>query len=130
MSSRVEIYIKLPGLGNEIAANVSQALAARVTRLARQKVRVSTEATVPGGPHGVLRNSIRNIGLSRTHFVVISDLPYSAAQEWGLAKYGKKEYGFTPYMEPSAREVMQPQIYKSIVKDAELGAIEKQRRRS
>ena len=121
MSSRVEIYINLPGLANAIAGNISQTLAGEVTRLARQKVRKDTK---------ILMTSIRNIGISRYRYFVISDLPYSAAQEWGLAKFGKPNYGFTPYMGPSASEVMQTSVFKPLAEKAINGAIEKQRRRS
>ncbi len=130
MSSRVELYINLKGLAPDIAHNVAAAIAARVTNLAKATVRVSTESTVPGGPHGTLRNMIQRVPVSKGHFMVIADTEYAAAQEWGLAKFGKPKYGFTPYMRPSAKEVTKPSVFNPIAKDAVKGAIEKNRIRS
>lgn len=135
MSSRVELYINLPGLAGSMAENVTAAIAGRVVRLARQKVRVSTDITKPPirgikQKHGVLRDTIHSIRKAPGKLEVVAETEYAWAQERGLAKFGKPNYGYTPYMEPSAEEVTNPTVFKPIVDDAIKGAIEKQRRRA
>jgi len=34
-------------------------------------------------------------------YIYQSNLPYALAQEYGLAKFNKPRYGYTPYMRPS-----------------------------
>lgn len=119
MSSRVQIFVDLRLLAPEFASNISQAIAGKIKNLARGKVRIDTRN---------LQNTIQSIGVTRTRFIVVADTEYASAQEWGRPDLDS--YGFTPYMEPSSKEVLMPQIFKPLVRKAFFGAIEKSRRRS
>lgn len=124
----IEIFVKIDDLIPEMAGNVAQALSAQVTRRARQKVAVSTEITRPGGPHGVLRNTIQTIGVSRTEFITVAETEYAAAQEWGRPDLNN--YTYTPYMGPAAEEVSSPTVFVPIANLAMAGAIRKNRVRA
>jgi len=131
MSSSVVIYIDLKGLAPAFANNISASIAGKVAVFAHQKVAVSTEATRPGPIHGTLRNTIQSIKINNTgKYIVVAQTEYAWAQERGLAKFGKPNYTYTPYMGPAAKKVTDPAILNPLVKDAMKGAIEKQRRRA
>ena len=127
MSSRVEIKIDLRNVAPMFADNISAAIAGETKRLAKSFVAVSTEETRPGGPHGVLRNTIQSIKTGRAKHIVVSETEYAAAQEWGRPDL--KSYTYTPYMGPAAEKVTDLTTLVPLVKDAIHGAIEKARRR-
>lgn len=93
----VEIFIDLSKYGNEIAAAMAQRVCSEIVIKAKKLVRVKTRE---------LQNSIKNIGVTRYHFMAVAETPYAAAQEWGRPDL--KKYGFTPYMTPAAEEVSNP----------------------
>lgn len=93
----VEIFIDLSKYGNELAAAMAQRVCSEIVIAAKKLVRVKTRE---------LQNSIKNIGVTRYHFMAVAETPYAAAQEWGRPDLPK--YGFTPYMTPAAQEVSQP----------------------
>lgn len=93
----VEIFIDLSKYGTEIAAAMAQRVCSEIVIAAKKLVRVRTRE---------LQNSIKNIGVTRFHFMAIAETPYAAAQEWGRPDLPK--YGFTPYMTPAAEQVSQP----------------------
>ena len=102
MKGGVYVSVNISALGSDIAVQIISRVTANITNNARRRVRVSTEATVPGGPHGTLRNSIQKIGVNRMSWIVVAETPYAAVQEWGHPLYPR--YGYTPYMTPAAQE--------------------------
>lgn len=89
------VYIDMAKYTKEYADSFLNLTALSVEALAVKKVRVRS---------GNLKNSIRNEQVGPYKWVVISQAPYAAAQEYGLGKLGKPKYGFTPYMRPAAIE--------------------------
>ena len=68
-----------------------------------------------------LQGSIRFDLISYSRGEVSANTPYAAAQEWGLAPFGKPNYGFTPYMRPAAAQVMKR--LRAIAKEASATAL-------
>lgn len=117
----VEIFIDLSKYGNEIAAAMAQRVCSEIVIKAKKLVRVKTRE---------LQNSIKNIGVTRYHFMAVAETPYAAAQEWGRPDL--KKYGFTPYMTPAAEEVSNPgniqKLADESVESAKLKAQARQRK--
>lgn len=96
----------------ELARLTVMMTGAEIRNEARKLVRLDSKT---------LRNSIRFDMLGRANGEVSANTPYAAAQEWGLAPFGKPNYGFTPYMRPAATEVVNTKM-DGIVERAEAGA--------
>lgn len=102
MKGGVYVSVNIPSIGSVMVAHVVARVAANIVNNARRRVRVSTDATVPGGPHGTLRNSIQSVPVNSMKFLVVAETPYAAVQEWGHPLYPR--YGYTPYMTPAFLE--------------------------
>ena len=87
VKKHIDIINLVPNFEEQLVKNVTR----RAQEVAQKIVRVD---------QGTLKNSIHV-----SDNVVYSDLPYARAQEYGLAEFGKPNYGFTPYMRPAAKDV-------------------------
>jgi hypothetical protein len=117
MKGGVYVSIDLGSFGGDLGALIAQKVAAKIFRKARELVRVSTPLTAPyKEQHGELRNSIKNIGINRSHFIVVAETPYAAAQEWGRPDLPR--YGYTPYMTPAAEEAASNESLSQICDEA------------
>jgi phage gpG-like protein len=56
---------------------------------------------------GILANSIEEKRRTDDTREYGSNVDYAAAQEYGLAEKGKPNYGYTPYLRPSALKIIQ-----------------------
>lgn len=118
----VTINLNFEKYGTEVASNMAQRVSAEIARRAKKKVRV---ARIRGG---TLRNSIKIIGVTRFKFLVLAQTPYAAMQEWGPPDtpfWSGRKYSWTPYLTPSAEEVVQEDIMRKILREAEIGAARK-----
>jgi hypothetical protein len=113
--------MNLGNLASDFGENVGRLMMGRIAREARSRVAVDTRN---------LQNSIKAITISKKRFSVIASTEYAAAQEWGLAKFGKPNYTFTPYMTPASKHVLEPRNLSIIVKEGYDGAVEKAKRRA
>jgi hypothetical protein len=119
----VTINLDFEKYGTEVAANMAQRVSAEIARRAKRKVRRKT---------GELRNSIKVIGVTRFKFLVLAQTPYAAMQEWGppdTPYWSKRGYSWTPYLTPSAEEVVQEDVMRKILREAEIGAARKAARK-
>ena len=119
------MYINLDGLSGWFAENVSAGIASKVAKFAKETVRVDSRALQGSIKH----RPVQSVSMGGSHFLVVAETEYAAAQEYGLAPFVKPNYGYTPYMGVSADRVMDKSVFNPIVKDAYNGAIEKARRR-
>jgi phage gpG-like protein len=87
----VNIYLDMEKFGEAFAESVTFQASVKAQQVAQNRVRVD---------FGTLKGSIEAES-DETKGFVGSDLPYAAAQEYGLP--GTK-YGFTPYLRPAAQE--------------------------
>jgi len=53
---------------------------------------------------GDLKDSIDLLAIAPGNYEVFAQTLYAAAQEWGLAPFGKPNYRYQPYMRPAAAE--------------------------
>lgn len=104
-----EIYINMPGFMKSIAKQVTASIAIDARNRARNKVRIDT---------GALKNSINVEQIDEQSWEAFTNMVYAAAQEFGLAEFGKPGYGFTPYMRPAAMEASAPSNINKIVQNA------------
>jgi hypothetical protein len=95
--ARVEIHLSLTKYTTVYADKLAQRVNVAVRIFAKQFVAVGK-----GPDGGRLRNSIQSIKLGFGEYQTFAATPYAAAQEYGLAPYGKPNYTFTPYMRPAA----------------------------
>jgi hypothetical protein len=107
MKGGVSVSIDFNTFGSDLSGLIAQKVAAKIFRIARSRVRVKTRE---------LQNSIKNIGITRQHFIVVSETPYAAAQEWGRTDIPK--YGYTPYMTPAAEEAASNESLSQICDEA------------
>jgi hypothetical protein len=136
MAKTIEIYLDIAQYVAEFGDKFIQLLAAGIVNDARRYVAVSTSATrpptkkEPNPPHGQLRNTIHQTKEEGIRKVIAGNelTPYAAAQEYGLAKYGKPNYTFTPYMRPAAASATTSDRMQMYAKDAENAARMKARR--
>lgn len=98
MGANVEILLNLADYGRDLSDNIAQRVGADVVRRAKRLVAV--------GETKKLRNSIRLDRVSFAFYEVISDLPYTLAQEYGRPDLEK--YTFTPFLRPAAFQAGQP----------------------
>lgn len=93
----VEIKLDCEQFGQEVGRQTVALIAADISREAKKLVRVKTRR---------LQNSIRIDAPNRDTRIVLSDTPYSAAQEYGRPDL--PNYGFDPYMRPGAQKAAEP----------------------
>ena len=89
----------------EFSRLIVQAVGTEIRNEARDTVRLDTTE---------LRNSIRFDLFGRDRGEVSANTPWAAAQEWGRPDLAN--YGFTPYMRPSAIKIAGPE-FPRIVKE-------------
>lgn len=95
MALKSEIYINTERYGKILADTMAQVVALSIASKARRNVRVDT---------GQLRASINTDRIGQGHYMTFAQTVYAAAQEFGLAPFGKANYSYTPYMRPAAME--------------------------
>ena len=110
---KVEIFIDLSQYTDVLSDTMINLIASDVRKFARKNTAVDT---------GRLRNSIR-LEKMRGEYRVLSETPYSLAQEYGRPDLPK--YTFTPYMRPAAREAGSDSNILKRVKNAETAARKK-----
>lgn len=98
---------KFPGV---LADRIAQGVAVYIRIEAKKKVRVAERD---------LQNSIQTEGRGGS-YVTFSETPYAAAQEFGRPDL--PNYGFTPYMRPSAAEAATDNVVREIARRAEIAA--------
>jgi len=121
----VTINLDFAKYGTEVAANMAQRVSAEIARRAKKRA-LERKKT------GALRNSIKVIGVTRFKFLVLAQTPYAAMQEWGppdTPYWSKRKYSWTPYMTPAAEEVVQDDVMRKILREAEIGAARKAARK-
>ena len=92
----------------DVYSNVLRlAVGNQIVNVAKNKVRTDS---------GNLKNSIRT-EISRGKLVVFSQTEYAAAQEFGRPDL--PNYGFTPYMRPAAREVLEGGTFRVLTQLAD-----------
>jgi hypothetical protein len=91
---------------DELAKIVTAAVAEDINNKAKSIVRVGTT--------GNLKGSINFEKNSDYEWTAYSQTEYAAAQEWGLAPFGKPNYSFTPYMRPASQDAIQPANLRKI----------------
>lgn len=95
MASKFEKKIDLKKFSRSFTNELTQELTETVLAFAKRRVAVDT---------GELKGSLRIAFITATEKEVFTAVPYAAAQEYGLAPYGKPAYRFRPYMRPAASE--------------------------
>jgi hypothetical protein len=107
----VEIFLDLSKYVDILSDTAAGLIASDVRKFAREGVAVDT---------GRLRNSVR---LEKIFggFEVISETPYSLAQEYGRPDL--PQYTFTPYMRPAAEKATSEANILKRIKNAESAAI-------
>lgn len=114
----VKKNINLTTFVTDYAEIMAAAAAEHIVNTAVRLVRVD---------QGTLKNSIRKVKTTTGYVVETGSLAYAAAQEYGLASFGKPNYRFTPYMRPAAVELKNASILKTIAERAMKAAILKNR---
>ena len=109
MAKTVEKFYDLGRLSKIFEGELTNSMAQTVENLAKNQVARDT---------GALQRSIRTIADNPTNYTVFSDLVYAAAQEYGLAPYGKPGYRPQPYMRPAAATATTGSNVKAIVNEA------------
>lgn len=89
----VTYYINISVYGADLADIFAGIIAYNIASKARNIVRV--------GSTGNLKNSITTERKSKGNYETYAQAAYAAAQEWGLAPFGKPNYSYTPYMIPA-----------------------------
>jgi hypothetical protein len=114
-----EIYLDFAKYGIELTNDNLAGIAFEILGISDRLVAVKS---------GNLRASgkVEQEGLA---WVVSYSTEYAAAQEFGLAPYGKPNYTFTPYMRPAAQRVSSPENLQRIALAASANAKRKSQKR-
>jgi hypothetical protein len=109
---KIELFVDLSIFSNTLADLIGQATSRGIVNTIKKRNKPRDT--------GNLMDSVRNERLSRTHYLVTTDLPYSKAQERGRPDL--KNYTYTPYMEPGALSGTTGAKMNGYVMDAAVGA--------
>jgi len=95
---KIDIKLDIDGFAKDFTELVTKKAATAGQRIAKRIVRKRS---------GDLKKSIILKKDEDDEWFYYSDSEYALAQEYGLEPFGKPRYGFTPYMRPSARRVIE-----------------------
>lgn len=118
MGAKVEIFLDMAKYGEVLADNLSQRVSADIKNKARKNVAVET---------GRLRNSLRVDKVAPALYEVITDTPYSLAQEFGRPDI--PSYTFTPYLRPAAQQAAESGNLQKLVDQASAVALNRSRKK-
>lgn len=118
MGAKVEIFLDMAKYSEVLADNLAQRVSADVKNKARKNVSVDS---------GRLRNSIRVDRVAPALFDVITDTPYSLAQEFGRPDI--PAYTFTPYLRPAAQQAAEAGNLQKLVDLSSQVALKRSRKK-
>lgn len=101
-----------------IADTIPLAVALDISNRAKNIVRVDS---------GDLRGSISFKKVKKNESMVFTRSAHAAAQEWGLAVFGKPNYSYTPYLRPAAQDSSQQSNLSEIIRIASNAALQRSR---